>query len=1672
MSTILGAFSIDVTANIARAQQQLDILRQYSVGIGEKIAAGLAAGAGIVLAEAGFRKLADALHGFTTGATEFQSSMNKIAALTSVGIDEIKGLGDAVLELSTRVPIGAKDLAEGLYFVASAGFTGSEAFKVMEASAKASAAGLGQVQEVAFTVAATLQAYQLSADHAERATDVLLTAVAEGTAEADSFAGAIGRVLPLASQAGVTFEEVAASMATMTRIGLNADEAATALRSTLGSLLAPSKETQQMLHQLGLSADELRESIREKGLAATLQQLIDLTGGNIDTLDKLIPNVRALTGVLATAGIQGDTYRQVLDRINNSQGRTAEAFEIASQTFAFQLKLLQTNLEAIEIQVGSRLLPSMTEFVSFLTSVLPTAMDAAGTAIKNLFSGFGDLGEGMKKAWTALKTGDFQGAMDAISTAVANTITSVKAQLAGMVDGFFSGGAAVISAWADGMMSAAGSTLDQAISWITNFVGSFLIGNSPPPAGPLQQIEQGGYNVAQAWVQGLTAAFQKVDVPIANVASKFDAIKDTIDTVSGATGFSALGMSLDQLNSKADSVDEHIRGITDSLNQLEGAATDVKQSIMDIDDEFKPMEKELQDQLDVINNRAQTERDELDLQLQLKLNENERLTIIAQGSLEERSRLESMNDQLSAQERILGLQQQAKDLSQAAKGPTDAQKRLEALRDQQKLNSLEQERLRVEKARKDHAPNASLLAKEYATHKQMFDAENAVQKEQQKGAADKATAQLQINSLKQQEVQNDIARDKLQNKPELARLGTEKHILEEKKKVNDAERKSFDLQKQIDALPIKINLQDVKKLHTDMLQPLKDQLDIYGRQREHLNQMKTTWGLIKSEITEAKNKLKDMPTNVGGGLPTGKPNTLPVDPKEAAKKMALEMQEEAAKTGKALAEKLGTGFHEWMTANGPKILGGAIGAALGLAIGGIPGMLLGGLVGVKFVESINKWMSEHEIDPEKLNFLIKVWVMSMTIPFENVFKNLAKGDFNGALLALGDGFNNLSGRFTQWLNEQWTKIEWTKVFDLTGKIGSFLTLSVEEGKIAALRFEAWLRDDVFTKIDWSFIGKFFDFSKGLNLDFGEMGKNLIGLLGDFFNTMDWTKVGEFVGKGLGIAFELAIRGLALIGRIPDLIFGVLFGTKTGNEGQDKFVEGTRQFVRGLFDGLWKHIQEFAQKEGPGIFIDAILGLITLASAGIGPAVLKIAAKIPLIGNLLAGLIEGATTGGAAIWTKLIAPLGESFVTEIGITFSRIAPKVWEAIGSALGFTKGAGSGLKDLAGAGGAGAQNLLDMIIGQGGFANSVAKFVGGVKEFIGNVIAGLGNIAGYFAAIGEQLLSGILKGMQEKASSFAADMAKWTLANIVQSVKDALGIKSPSTVFAEIADFLMKGFVAGLVAIQATVTAAMTSAANQAMAGFQVGLDSGWTVTTYPWLQQLGAKMLETLNATSSTDLTPAGAAYVAGLMAGFDGQTEVIKDSLGKWVTTNVVGTIMASTGSTQAGRNPIFQPVGISIIEGIEIGMRGELRGLEAWGRAIADWLIYGIEQQFYDRMDEIQGVIKTATGSPSAEPTGRANGGEFSSGQLIRVGERGPEWLRAGAGGGRVYKDADMLPTGKGGGGSLVVNFHKGAFEVTGGMNPVSTATVVAEVVEKKLRELAEDMFNAEGSVDSDLPGAD
>lgn len=314
-------------------------------------------------------------------AVDFESSMTKIMTLVGATNEQMQQYSEGVAQISSTTAIAQKDLADGLFFITSAGLKGEEALAALDVSAKAAAMGMGEMDSIANALTSVMTAYADENMTSAKAGDLLHETLKQGKFEAGQFMDKLGSVIPVAAAAGVSFEELGAASATMSKLSGDASGTLTSMKALIMGLLKPSEKQKEILDQLGLSTDDLG-SMMDESLMGTLQFLFKNLEGNNEALTSMFGSSQAVTGALATMGLQAETYAEVLDGMNKSQGNVNNGMQILNQTAGQQLKQSFVDLQNAGIEIGNILLPVFLKLVN---------------AFKSLISGFTNLDTGTKQ---------------------------------------------------------------------------------------------------------------------------------------------------------------------------------------------------------------------------------------------------------------------------------------------------------------------------------------------------------------------------------------------------------------------------------------------------------------------------------------------------------------------------------------------------------------------------------------------------------------------------------------------------------------------------------------------------------------------------------------------------------------------------------------------------------------------------------------------------------------------------------------------------------------------------------------------------------------------------------------------------------------------------------------------------------------------------------------------------------------------------------------------------------------------------------------------------------------------------------------------------------------------------------------------------------------------------
>ncbi|WP_339799673.1 phage tail tape measure protein [uncultured Marinobacter sp.] len=301
-------------------------------------------------------------------ADDFDTAFGEISTLIGQPADNLRDFQAQILEYSNSSTASLDAITSATYGAISAGIDYQESLELLAAAERLSIAGRADLGDTTTALVSTLNAFGASADEAGAYADTFFTAVQLGQTTIPELASTIGRLAPIASAAGLSFNEMAAAVATITaETGTNTAEAITGIRAAITSLLKPSKDAAGLAYELGIEFDAA--ALESKGFAGVLADVREATGGSTELMARLFGSVEALAPVLALTGNASDAFARNLAAMETNSGAAQTASLELTETLGLLGQTLRNNLNSALIGLGTNLTDETRSVVQSVTSI-------------------------------------------------------------------------------------------------------------------------------------------------------------------------------------------------------------------------------------------------------------------------------------------------------------------------------------------------------------------------------------------------------------------------------------------------------------------------------------------------------------------------------------------------------------------------------------------------------------------------------------------------------------------------------------------------------------------------------------------------------------------------------------------------------------------------------------------------------------------------------------------------------------------------------------------------------------------------------------------------------------------------------------------------------------------------------------------------------------------------------------------------------------------------------------------------------------------------------------------------------------------------------------------------------------------------------------------------------
>lgn len=303
---------------------------------------------------------------------DFESSMNKVKAISGATEDQFKQLEKQAMELGAATVFSASEAADGMTFLAMAGFEVNEIMDAMPGLldlAAASGMGLADSADIASNI---MSGFAIEAKNATKVADVLALAAASANTDVYQLGDAMKYAAPIANALGLTMEETAAAVGFMSDAGIQGSMAGTALRAGLTRLANPSKQARELMMDLGI------EIFDSSGKMKSLSEVIKILNSGMAGLTEeekaaaaaTIFGQEALSGWLAVMGRGDEELSEFVKKLEESEGAAKLMADTMNSGLMGAWHELEGATETLAITLGQLLAPMILKVAEALTELV------------------------------------------------------------------------------------------------------------------------------------------------------------------------------------------------------------------------------------------------------------------------------------------------------------------------------------------------------------------------------------------------------------------------------------------------------------------------------------------------------------------------------------------------------------------------------------------------------------------------------------------------------------------------------------------------------------------------------------------------------------------------------------------------------------------------------------------------------------------------------------------------------------------------------------------------------------------------------------------------------------------------------------------------------------------------------------------------------------------------------------------------------------------------------------------------------------------------------------------------------------------------------------------------------------------------------------------------------
>ena len=301
---------------------------------------------------------------------DFDTAMSQVAATSGKTVAEIQDLRDFAKEMGSTTSFSAKQAAEGLNYMALAGYDAEKSMKMLPTVLNLAAAGAMELGAASDMVTDAQTALGLSIEDTTTLVDQMAQTSSKSNTSVSQLGEAILKIGPTARNMAGGTKELNQVLGLLADNGIKGSQAGTHLRNILLSM--NTSKVKDAFHELGVEIFDAEGNMRSlSDIFPELSKAMDgLTSEDRTAMLSKLFNKTDLASVNSLLGTSADRWEELGDAIDDAGGSAQKMADTQLDNMQGSLTLLKSALEGAGIAISDVLAPYVRKLAEFVQDLI------------------------------------------------------------------------------------------------------------------------------------------------------------------------------------------------------------------------------------------------------------------------------------------------------------------------------------------------------------------------------------------------------------------------------------------------------------------------------------------------------------------------------------------------------------------------------------------------------------------------------------------------------------------------------------------------------------------------------------------------------------------------------------------------------------------------------------------------------------------------------------------------------------------------------------------------------------------------------------------------------------------------------------------------------------------------------------------------------------------------------------------------------------------------------------------------------------------------------------------------------------------------------------------------------------------------------------------------------